>query len=361
VTVKSRERSIRLYAVHHSELTSQHIDKWSSIQRAENAFESPFFRPEFTNLAGKVWRRTEVGIIERDGIPVGFLPFERDVLGIAKPVAASVSDFEGIITHPDMPISAQQLVADFRLSYIEFNHLIASQAVWAPYHVRTGPSPSVDLASGYETYHASRYADSGYRKLIRELERKAERLQQDCGSLRVEFECQDTNVFDWLVHHKAQQYVNKGHANVLTVPGVLEFLRSIQQMNAPFFAGMLSALFAGDRLIAAHMGMRSESVWHYWFPVYDESFSKYSPGLLLLMRMIQKAPTIGMRKIDLGKGDALYKQRLANTEQALAQARIGRNGLLSGLTRSVVWARQKLRRTPWAVPLRHAYRRLFSH
>ena len=73
---------------------------------------------------------------------------------------------------------------------------------------------------------------------------------------------------------------------------------------------MLSVLFAGERPVAAHLGMRSRTAWHYRLPTYDRDFAKYSPGLILLLEMAAQAPALGIRMIDLGKGSALYKQRL---------------------------------------------------
>ena len=58
--------------------------------------------------------------------------------------------------------------------------------------------------------------------------------------------------------------------------------------------------------------MRSRTAWHYWLPTYDRDFAKYSPGLILLLEMAAQAQALGIQTIDLGKGNALYKQRLMN-------------------------------------------------
>jgi hypothetical protein len=85
---------------------------------------------------------------------------------------------------------------------------------------------------------------------------------------------------------------------------------------------MLSLLYAGDRLVAGHFGMRSRTVWHYWFPAYDAEMAKYSPGLILLLKMAEYAPSIGLRTIDLGKGMCLYKERLMSAAVPLASGSI---------------------------------------
>ena len=75
---------------------------------------------------------------------------------------------------------------------------------------------------------------------------------------------------------------------------------------------MLSLLYAGDQLIAGHFGMRSPTTWHYWFPSYDNAFAKYSPGVMLLLKMAEVAPAMGIRIIDMGCGLHSYKERLMN-------------------------------------------------
>jgi CelD/BcsL family acetyltransferase involved in cellulose biosynthesis len=63
-------------------------------------------------------------------------------------------------------------------------------------------------------------------------------------------------------------------------------------------------------LVAAHFGIRSRRIWHWWFPAYDREFARYSPGLILLVEMMRAAEGLGLERIDLGRGEALYKRRL---------------------------------------------------
>jgi CelD/BcsL family acetyltransferase involved in cellulose biosynthesis len=75
--------------------------------------------------------------------------------------------------------------------------------------------------------------------------------------------------------------------------------------------------------------MRSRTIWHYWFPAYAPQFAKYSPGLLLLLKMCQHAPQIGLRTIDLGTGMTLYKRRLMNASVPVAEGSVERPSWLS--------------------------------
>jgi len=85
---------------------------------------------------------------------------------------------------------------------------------------------------------------------------------------------------------------------------------------------MLSSLYAGEELIAVHFLMYSDTVWHSWFPAYDHTFGRYSPGLVLLYFIIKKAMEKSVRYIDLGKGDALYKERVKTCARNVASGSI---------------------------------------
>ena len=99
-------------------------------------------------------------------------------------------------------------------------------------------------------------------------------------------------------------------------------MQRIFATHADGCTGVLSLLYAGDRLIAGHFGMRSRQTWHYWFPSYNPEVAEYSPGLILLLKMAEQAPTIGVSIIDLGKGMSPYKERLMNSWSSLASGRL---------------------------------------
>jgi CelD/BcsL family acetyltransferase involved in cellulose biosynthesis len=115
---------------------------------------------------------------------------------------------------------------------------------------------------------------------------------------------------------------------------------------------MCSTLHAGDRLVAAHMGMRSGNTLHYWFPAYDPEFAKYSPGIILLLRLARSVEGSGVRKIDLGKGEAHYKQRLMNGAVQLREGHVEVPSLLAGARRLLRAAEARAARGGLAAALR---------
>ena len=86
----------------------------------------------------------------------------------------------------------------------------------------------------------------------------------------------------------------------------------------------MSVLYAGDTIAAVHIGMRSRSVLHYWFPTYNPDLQKYSPGSIILLRMAEAAATGGITRLDLGHGDERYKLRFQSGEISLASGAVDR-------------------------------------
>src|SRR5581483_6030982 len=95
--------------------------------------------------------------------------------------------------------------------------------------------------------------------------------------------------------------------------------------------GMLSALYAGPELVAAHFGLRSGPVLHWWFPVYNPDLSRLDPGWMLLRAVIEAAPELGLERLDLGRGRDEWKRRAATGEQVVGQGAVIHNRLRYGV------------------------------
>ncbi|MEX1026931.1 MAG: GNAT family N-acetyltransferase, partial [Candidatus Paceibacterota bacterium] len=95
--------------------------------------------------------------------------------------------------------------------------------------------------------------------------------------------------------------------DVLRLDWVCDVLDRVFATSEPGFAGVLSALYAGSRLVAAHFGVRSKDTLHLWFPSYDVALDKYSPGLIMFTELFRAAAEAGIQRIDLGKGRERFK------------------------------------------------------
>jgi CelD/BcsL family acetyltransferase involved in cellulose biosynthesis len=136
---------------------------------------------------------------------------------------------------------------------------------------------------------------------------------------------------------------------------VRELLERVRSVRTPAFSGVLSALYLGDKLAAAHFGMRTATVLHYWFPAYDAELSAHTPGNICLLELADAVAAGGVRRIDLGKGPERYKQALASGSTPVAEGALYLRAPVGALWRArhraVEWARhsplREVLRGPW--------------
>lgn len=343
------------------ELTDSQLADWSRFQQADPALEGPYFRPEFTRVVASVRGNVEVALLLEEGRTVGFFPFERRGRCVARPVGGPLSDYQGVIGCRGLSWDAAALVRGCGLAAWNFDHLLASQGPFEPYHQQSSLSPYLDLSEGFETYRAS-LRKSGLNELRQTL-RKGRKMDREVGPLRFEPESKDPEMLATMIRWKSDQYRRTGVTDVFAFPWTTRVLQQILQEDGPSFRGVLSVLHAGDKPVSIHMGMQSGGCLHWWFPAYDPEFAVFSPGRILLAQMAQEAQSLGVRKIDLGHGAEPYKQRAMSGAVAVAEgsvelrplARIFRQCWRN--TRD--WVRSSPLRGPAGVPNRllHRFRR----
>lgn len=311
---------IRLLAA--TEMDAALCARWRHLQRSNPALASPFFCPEFTQLVGAVRPDVRVALLEDLGEVIGFFPHQNQ-RGRGLPVGAHFSDHHGMVAATETRWDWPQLLRGAGLAYWRFDHLAASQAP-AERPLRHVTSPGMDISQGMAAYHQRRL-DAGGRSLD-EYARKARRLARTLGPLRFELHTSERPVFKALIALKLAQYQRTRVPNVMAEDWTRALLERLWQtpLQTSGFGGALSALYAGDTLVAAHLGMRSHSVWHWWFPAYDPAHSAYSPGAQILLQCADAAAGAGLATLDLGKGDESFKRDFADMAQPLVEGWVGR-------------------------------------
>ena len=326
-------------------MCADHVVLWSRLQQANPHLASPYFRPEFTAAVAAVRSDVYVGVLQEGGETVGFFPFQRSWAGVGRPVAGRLSDYHGVIAATDYRWDSGELVRACRLRAWDFDHVPAVQEPFRP-HGRAGrESPVMDLSGGYNAYVQA--AGSG--EIGRTL-RKRRKLEREAGPVRFEAETRDRAVLAKLLEWKTAQYRGSGLVNIFGFGWTVRLLERLLETRGDGFAGVLSALYVNGELAAAHMGMRSASVWHYWFPSYDEALGRYSPGLILLLEMARHAAQTGLRAIDLGKGDSRYKTSLKTASVPLLEGSVEVSATAARLRRFRTALEDFARRGPLAAP-----------
>lgn len=294
--------------LHINRLSCGLADAWSEVQRSEPTLASPFFSAGFAAAFASVHGGVEAAVLREEGQIVGFFPFQRDPAGGGWAIAEPVCDFQGLVAGPDVQISPESLVASCGLSRWLFSHVIAEQGSFRPYRQVGYDSPFIDLSGGFEIYREGRQR-SGTQQL-QQVERRRRQFEREVGPLRFEAASGDAESLRALMRLKSEQYRRTGSYDRFAIGWVVALLECLLECRGEDFGGMLSVLSTRGRLVAAHFGMRSRRIWHWWFPAYDREFARYSPGLILLVEMMRATEVLGLRRIDLGRGEALYKRRL---------------------------------------------------
>jgi len=317
-------------------LASEDRDRWAAMQQQNPALDSPYFRPEFTQAVAAVRDDAWVAVIRRQGSAVGYFPFQRGKLNLGKPVGGKLSDYHGIVSQGDLPLSAEQLLRASGLAGWDFDHLVAEQSAFAPYVRQRAESPFLDLSQGFEAYADGRKA-AGSDELAK-IARKARKLEREQGELEFTWHDETSESFQALLGWKSAQYRATGFTDIFEFPWTEALLHEISASQVSDFGATISTLRTGGRLAAACYSLRSRGVLHAWFNAYSPEFAAYSPGLVLFERMARASEEHGITKIDLGKGDERYKRSLASAATPLWEGSVELQSLS-------VWLRSSWRRT----------------
>jgi CelD/BcsL family acetyltransferase involved in cellulose biosynthesis len=301
------------------------------MQRAEPSLSSPFLSPEFTLAVARARPTARVAVLEEDQQVVGFFPYEvrRRVVGV--PIGFGISDCQGLIHAKDLDWDPMALLRACNLPVWEFDHLLGSQKPFAPYHADSTGSPIMDLSGGYEEYLADRMRSGD---VVRQAMRKQRGMVRDLGEERFAWQDDDGDAFEALRAWKSAQYKQTQQYDRFNTPWIRQVIDDLMTSTAPGCRAVVSTIYAGSRPVAAHLGLRSESVLAYWFPSYDTELSKYSAGILLCLRLAEAGAADGIGHIDLGKSSAQYKKRLRNGEIPVAAGRVGRSWSVTSARRA---------------------------
>jgi CelD/BcsL family acetyltransferase involved in cellulose biosynthesis len=296
-------------------LSENELTLWRRLQRSHVELSRPFMCPEFVLAAaaarGDVW----VAAFEEAEQLIGFFPFQRLGERESLPPAHGISSAEGAIADPRVHWDARELIRHCGLESWSFDHLVPTVAL-EPHYTRLRNTCFIDIRRGFEHYARER-REAGSKQLG-ELERKARKLEREVGSVEFTMHSDDPELLRTLMRWKSEQFARTKFVDRFRIPWVVDVVERVHATQTAEFAGVLSVLRVDDEPVALNMGLRSHSALEIWFPTYAPRFARYSPGLILLLRLAQTAQDAGVATIELGRSGASYKQRLMNGERPQA-------------------------------------------
>ncbi len=340
---------MRIEAIPAVQLTADQLSLWSQFQRADATLDSPYFRPEFTQAVAAVRGGVEVGVLEDGKDILGFFPFQRGKWNVGMPVGGKMSDFHGLISRQGVDFNPQEILKGCKLSAWHFDHLIAGQEPFRPYHWSVAGSPYMDLSGGWQAYEKRQLAvhKISYKRICTKLRQ----VEREAGEVRLEVHAADNKAFSSMIDWKRKQYQATGVTDILAVDWTVALLQRILSYKDEPFSGILSALYIDNILAAVLLSMKSYGVLHSWFSAYSPQFAQFSPGLIMWLELAKVAEKWGIERIDLGKGPEDYKRHIMSDSIAVAEGSVDTRPLARIIRRHWHRAFHWLRNTPLRTPL----------
>lgn len=328
------------------DLSEEEANQWDRLFLTED-LRRAFMSRQYARIVSDGGQDVVVLIIYGAGEPAAFLPLQRlpglrGRSGVFESVGGVMTDYFGVVAKAGFRIDAKQLLdaTAGTVNAIFFTHLSESQKQFGLSSREGRIGLRTRLDGSFLDYWAER------RKLkkdfVKDTERKESHLEQEVGNVNFEWtSSQPEHDLKWLVTMKENQYKRTGKCQAPLFDkknvALLHALVNSKNINCQ---GVLSSLRSGDRLIAAHLGLRCHNMLHVWFPVYDHDFARYSPGRILNRKIIEHGKANGVDVFDRGEGDTPAKREFANEEHLLYRGlwhASGWRGLRARVVLSAFW------------------------
>ena len=335
-------RLFHTHTIRVADLSPELEQTWREIRATKDCYRSPYFDLGFIRAVDRIRGKVEIAVVnDRSGAIIGFFPFRRTSLHRAEPVGGLLNDVHGIMVLDGIELSIEKVMEDCRLARFSF-HSMPIESVSEKFIFRKNLSYNIDLSDGWDAYIA--WAKQHSSTIKRQPQKS--RAMQSLGDIRFEFDCVDESAMNHLIALKRAKYQRSRTFDILGVKWASELLKDIQHVSQSGFQGLLSVIWKDDEMIAAHFGMISGNVLHYWFPTFDNRYHKYSPGTQLILQVAEEASTRGITMIDFGYGDDPYKLKFCNGRQHVACGQVNFNPLAFQFAKQRHYFRNQLKKIP---------------
>lgn len=344
--------------IHSKELDESVVSRWLALLVTDPLYHSPYFHPAYTQAIARARDDVYLLLAEHNNRICGILPLHHTSQRTTV-IGEGLTDYQGWIRDetelPDCDIAFRQT----GIHRLDFNHVPAEFAEFQNYVWKGSRSLTMDLSGGYGAYQ-QKLQTGREASLFKKIDTSVRKLGNKVGPVRFVWHSAEQRDLNALLAGKSDQFVRTlgEHADIFRTTWIRESVEMLHSAQAPLFAGVLSGLYAGDVLIAAHFGIRSGKTLHYWFPWYDTRYAEYSPGLILLARCADAAAEQGLTMVDLGRGEQAYKQRFATGSIALSEGVITVPAWKGLFLRKFWLAREQMKSSVFGQQLRKLKNRL---
>lgn len=330
-------------------------DAWDALLQSTplpSGFQAFGWARACWDLPSLVGARPYVMVAERSGVTVGIAPMALSRAGDLSFLGAGVSSYNGPVVALDHSTEffdewREHIVSDPAIRSVDLAGLRdgtpALEAIrrWrAPGFgqariVGSNVCPEVDLSDGWEALI------SGHRSSHRGWAKKARRLGT-LGSLQfteIENPADIRAALPELFALYDERWAGRWMSGAFS-PRRREF----QVLAAASGVERLSVMRLDNRMIACLLGIRFGGVTTGYVLAHDDRFGAYSPGLLLMLRILEAAAQRGDPAYDFSLGDMPYKAAWADRYRTVYRAFWGRGSAVRAI-RARAWV--KARSVDW--------------
>ncbi len=229
-----------------------------------------------------------------------------------------------------IPMCDYQAVAFFNASRPDFRRILQQAGIcrWKYENITDGVGlseishrldrrsiPMVSMAGSFSDYLGDKAGSGSRFHSIWKLNR---RLVRDFGRVTVARPRSNERFVDRLLEHKRSRQADAPPYERFVKKTLLRFVEheSGEIRGAPY------VLMAGDEVVALSLLLEAGDQAFGWFCGYEARYAKYSPGSLLLMKIIEDLHARKFSSFDLGPGGEPWKERFATKHRTACNGHI---------------------------------------
>lgn len=344
-------RLTRIESVAPEALTAEDIAAWEGFTSRRPDLTGPYFDVRYVMDIGQSVPDAHIArLYDEHGNIAGFLPYQLRGRTI-QPLGAPLTDYHGVIADASFVMDYPLLLRSLKAHRLEFMGWVGDMtADNARARTIEAVTQIADLSGGYEAYLARQKAQ--HHKFYKNVGRCQRNVEKDFGGFAFTFERVTPDLLQWVIDQKREQYSRSGMHDVFGCGWTLNLLSQLAKRQDEGF-GLRVGVFRDTRgpepvLVAAEICLIRGTYMHFWFPAYAEAYHRYSPGILLSLRIMQHVAEQGITQVDFGAGGECYKHTMTSPARVCLEGTVeARASLMTVVFDAVVAlspvAREKLR------------------
>jgi CelD/BcsL family acetyltransferase involved in cellulose biosynthesis len=324
--------------VHPCAVAPSDLEAWRRLQDATPAFGSPLLGPEFAQVVGAVRKDARVAMWrDPNGEPLAFLAYHRRPHGFGRPIGAPFCDYHAVISGDDVELDAAAILSGAKLKALRLSGLVDPFGVFGGRELASEPAYRIVLGDHPPAASAGDApSDPGLAHLnvlkassanrFKNFRRYSKRLEQTFGPLRMVAEDLDPSAFEHLLAWKRRQLDRTGLHDFLRPAWVDALMRRLfetpsaarnlidakiaagAKLSDRRFGGLMISLYAGDRHVAGHFGVRLGGWYHPWIGATAPNLEAHGAGFVHQWKAVEAMGRLGLQTYDLGPGSDHWKR-----------------------------------------------------